>query len=120
MTIPLTFNTADRCAPADFFDEKEERSIDMAFIDVKNKKGTADKKPPVGYDSWLDFWEKKKGKKATQCEVMSCKGSSDLGGHVIKAGEGSKEYILPVCSACNNKPEDEVFKAWDTDLVPVQ
>ena len=92
----------------------------MAFIDVKNKKGTADKEPPEGYDSWLDFWEKKKGKKATQCEVMRCNGSPDLGGHVIKVGEGSKEYILPMCSACNNKPEDEVFKAWDTDLVPVQ
>lgn len=92
----------------------------MAFIDVKNKKGTAVKMPPAGYVSWLDFWEKKKGKKATKCEVMLCKSSPDLGGHVIKAGEGNKEYILPMCSACNKKPEDEVFKAWDTDLVSVQ
>ena len=91
----------------------------MSFIDVKNKKGTASKTPPAGYDSWLDFWEKKKGKKATTCEVLWCKGQPDLGGHVIKAGEGSKEYILPMCSSCNNKPEDQVFKAWDTDLVPV-
>jgi len=68
----------------------------------------------------LDVWEKKKGKKATTCEVMLCKGTPDLGGHVIKAGEGSNEYILPMCYSCNNKTEDEVFKAWDTDLVPVQ
>lgn len=27
---------------------------------AKNKKGAADKKPPAGYASWLDFWEKKK------------------------------------------------------------
>jgi len=91
----------------------------MAFIDVKNKKGTGEKEPPAGYDDWLDFWGKKKGKKATQCEVMSCSESPDLGGHVIKAGEGSKEYILPLCYKCNSKAEDEVFKAWDTDLVPV-
>ena len=92
----------------------------MSFIDVKNKKGTAHKTSPVGYSSWLDFWEKKKGEKATICEVLLCKGTPDLGGHVIKAGEGNKEYILPMCSSCNSKPEDEVFQAWDTDLVPVQ
>lgn len=92
----------------------------MSYIDVKNKKGTADKKPPTGYLNWLDFWEKKKEKKATTCEVLLCKGSPDLGGHVIKDGEGGKEYILPMCYKCNNKPEDEVFKAWDTDLVSAQ
>ena len=92
----------------------------MSFIDVKNKKGTADKNPPAGYSSWLEFWEKKKQKKATECEVMLCKGTPDLGGHVIKAGEGSKEYILPMCYSCNNKPENEVFKAWESDLVSVQ
>lgn len=92
----------------------------MSFIDVKNKKGTSGKTPPVGYESWLDFWEKKKRRKASKCEVFHCNGSPDLGGHVIRAREGSKEYILPMCSSCNNKPEDEVFKAWDTDLVSVQ
>jgi len=97
-----------------------ERRKEMSFIDVKNKKGTADKTSPVGYESWLNFWEKKKGKKATTCEVLSCNGSPDLGGHVIKAGEGSKEYILPMCYSCNNKSENDVFKVWETDLVPVQ
>lgn len=91
----------------------------MAFIEVKNKKGTSGNNPPSGYSSWLDFWEKKKGIKATKCEVMSCGGKPDLGGHVIKAGEGGKEYILPMCYGCNNKPENEIFKAWEGDLVPV-
>ena len=91
----------------------------MSFIDVKNKKDTSNTTAPAGYASWLDFWEKKKGKKATKCEVMGCAGTPDLGGHVIKAGEGGKEYILPMCYSCNNKPENEAFKAWDTDLVPV-
>ena len=92
----------------------------MSFIDVKNKKGTADKDIPSGYDSWLDFWEKKKGSKATTCEVFACKGDPDVGGHVIKAGEVGKEYILPMCYSCNNKPNDEVFKAWENDLVSVK
>jgi hypothetical protein len=91
----------------------------MGYIDVKNKKGTADNPPPAGYISWLDFWEKKKGKKATKCEVMLCGGTPDLGGHVIKSGEGGKEYILPMCTQCNNKPDNEIFKAWEDDLVPV-
>ena len=91
----------------------------MSYINVKNKKGTADKTPPSGYTSWLDFWEKKKGKTATTCEVQSCNGKPDVGGHVIKSGQGGKEYILPLCSSCNNKPEDEEFNAWESDLVPV-
>jgi len=92
----------------------------MSYIEVKNKKNTADKVPPSGYSSWLDFWEKKKGKKATVCEVRFCKGKPDVGGHVIKSGEGSKEYILPMCSSCNNKPEAEVFQAWESDLISVK
>ena len=90
----------------------------MSFIMVKNKKGTADQSPPDGYDSWLDFWEKKKGK-ATDCEVLGCEAAPDVGGHVIKPGEDAKEYILPLCHACNNKPDDEVFQAWENDLTPV-
>ena len=92
----------------------------MSFIDVKNKKGTAEKAPPSGYDSWIDFWEKKKGKKADTCEVLNCNGGPDVGGHVIKSGDGSKEYILPMCYSCNNKPDDEVFRSWENDLVSVK
>ncbi len=92
----------------------------MHFVDVKNKKGTADKLPPPGCSSWLDFWEKQKGMGATKCEVMSCSRKPDVGGHVIKVGEGNKEYILPMCYSCNNKPEDEVFEAWESDLVAVE
>lgn len=92
----------------------------VATIKVKNKNGTGDKNPPSGYTSWLDFWERKKGKKADQCENMSCSGNPDVGGHVIKSGEGGKEYILPLCYSCNNKPDGEEFDAWDTDLISVK
>ena len=51
----------------------------MAFVDVRNKKGTADRKPPAGYSSWLDFWERKRGKKAKDCEVLSCSAKAELG-----------------------------------------
>ena len=92
----------------------------MSYIKVKNKKGTGDNSPPPGYSSWLDFWEKKKGKNADTCEVRGCSGAPDLGGHVIKSGQGPKEYIVPLCYSCNNKPDNEEFEAWEGDLVPVQ
>ncbi|WP_299114340.1 hypothetical protein [uncultured Winogradskyella sp.] len=91
----------------------------MGYIHVKNKKGTANNNPPNGYSSWLDFWEKKKGKKATICEARYCNGTPDVGGHVIKAGQGGKEYILPICYSHNNKSENEEYEAWESDLVPV-
>lgn len=92
----------------------------MAFIKVKNKNNTTGKTLPSGYKSWLAFWEAEKGKKATTCEVMSCGGSPDVGGHIIKSGEGGKEYILPLCYSCNNKPEGEEFQAWESDLISVK
>lgn len=92
----------------------------MAFIKVKNKNNTTGKTPPSGYKSWLDFWEDKKGKKATTCEVLACGGKPDVGGHVIKSGDGGKEYVLPMCYSCNNKPDGEEFKAWENDLISVK
>ena len=92
----------------------------MSLIYVKNKKGTTDKLLPYKYSSWLDLWEQKKGKEASGCSVYECTGSSDLGGHVIKVGEGGKEYILPMCYSCNNKPEDELFRAFESNLVSVK
>jgi hypothetical protein len=89
----------------------------MAIIVVKNKNGTAERKPPPEYDSWLDFWEKRKGEKATQCHVIRCGGKAEVGGHVIKAEVGSTEYILPICYSCNNKPDGKFF-AEEKDLVP--
>ncbi|MHA2758342.1 hypothetical protein [Aeromonas dhakensis] len=94
----------------------------MAFILVKNKKHTSDKTPPAEYTSWLDFWEKKKGKAATVCERLGCEETKDLvGAHVIKSGDGGKEYILPLCkgSDCNHTSNENEFKAWDSDLIPV-
>lgn len=92
----------------------------MPFIKIKNKKNTAEKTPPTGYDSWIEFWERGKAKKATTCEVLGCGGDPDVGGHVIKSGEGGKEYILPLCYSCNNKPDGEEFEAWESDLVSVK
>ena len=91
----------------------------MAYVEIRNKKGTGNNPPPAGYASWLDFWETKQGRKATECEVLSCSSGPNVGGHVFKVGQGPKEYIIPMCYSCNNKPEYEIFKAWDTYLVPV-
>ncbi|WP_340621371.1 hypothetical protein [Xenorhabdus siamensis] len=87
----------------------------MSYIKVKNNKN-----PPTGYNSWLDFWENKKGKKAEECESRRCSGSADIGGHVIRSGDGNREYILPLCSSCNNTSNTDEFEAWDADLIPVK
>ena len=91
----------------------------MAYIKVRNKKGTSSKTPPSGYSSWLEYWEHKKGEKARGCKARGCNGSADVGGHVIKSGHGGKEYILPICNSCNALSEREEYTAWEGDLVPV-
>ena len=87
------------------------------FALVKNKKGTSDKKPPAGYSSWIDFWEKKTKRKTKSCLALLCSNGCDVGGHVIVDGEGGKEYILPICQSHNQK--DDSFFAFTSDLVPV-
>jgi hypothetical protein len=92
----------------------------MPFIKLKNKNVTTGKTPPSGNSSWLEFWETEKDEEAATCEVRGCDGEPDVGGHVIKSGEGGKEYILPICYGCNNKPDGEEFEGWEYDLVPVK
>ncbi len=92
----------------------------MGFVDVKNKPGADGKPPPPGYASWLDFWQSKKGKKAGKCQVMLCGGKPDIGGHLVKTGEGGKTYILPMCHACNSRLGTEALRAWDADLIPIR
>ena len=91
----------------------------MNYVDVKNNRKTGDKFPIYGYVSWLDFWEKKTGKKAEDCLAMSCKSNAIEGSHVVKLGESDKEYILPLCYRHSNLPENEAFKALEVDLVSV-
>ncbi len=93
----------------------------MPWTIVRNKKGSAQDRPPSGFSSWLEYWESKKGK-ATRCEIYSthgCSNKADLGGHVYKTGESWKVFIIPMCTACNNQPENEDLKAMDSDLIPV-
>ncbi len=91
----------------------------MRFVDVRNNKETSSKALPSGYSSWLDYWEKKKGRKANMCGVINCKGTPVEGGHVVEAGLRAKEYILPMCANCCGKSEQETFGAWKSDLEPL-
>ena len=84
---------------------------------VKNVAGSSRfPKPSTGENSWLEYWEKHTGKKATKCGYCGC--NSDLvGAHVTnELATDNKWYITPLCTSCNKKTE----AFWvDTDLVPV-
>ena len=92
----------------------------MAYIDIKNKKETSNKIPPTRYSSWLDFWKRRKGLHVTNCEVRSCIENAEVGGHVTIVGERTGEYILPVCYKHHTTSEDEIFEAWESDLITVK
>ncbi|MDD4520067.1 MAG: hypothetical protein PHI50_04220 [Alphaproteobacteria bacterium] len=85
---------------------------------VKNLNGTSNRQVPSGYSSWLDFWEKKAGKKARECSACTSR-SNLVGAHVMKAySSDDKWYIVPLCSSCNNKSSTEIFSVYE-ELVPV-
>lgn len=70
---------------------------------------------PAGYTSWLDYWEKTTGKKATKCGACG-KTTNLVGAHVKKVyGSDDHYYITPLCSGCNQRT-DEFYV--DTELAP--
>ncbi len=89
----------------------------MRIIEIRNIKNTPEDALPLGYSSWLDYWETKKGRKAYTCSVINCRNSPDVGGHVRDADFGYSEYILPMCRSCHNKSDAESFGAWNNDLL---
>ena len=89
----------------------------MAIL-VKNLKGTSGKKLPSGYYRWLDFWERKKRWTPGYCRNIACTRSAEKGGHIIVGNTDKKEYIVPICSSCNNE-HDKEFYVNESDLVPV-
>lgn len=87
---------------------------------VKNLKGTGDKETSCGCSSWLDHWNKNRypnnDYEAGYCRA--CKSKKNLlGGHVIKKNSDDRyEYIVPICSACNND-RDKEFDVKKEDLI---
>jgi hypothetical protein len=92
----------------------------MGFVEVVYIADSAQKTPPIGYDSWLTYWELHKEKPARSCEVMRCTKLPEVGGHVMRVGKAEAIYILPMCEGCCSDLGGEVFKAWESDLVVVK
>ncbi len=90
----------------------------MKYVKVKNGIDTSDRTPPSGYKSWIDFWEKKKGKSHDVCEVLGCSNKDSIvGGHVVKLGESRPYYIVPLCNKCNSDENTSTFEVWESDLI---
>lgn len=89
-------------------DLKEYCEQHLNLTRVKNVSGHFD--IPSGYDSWLDYWEKKMGQTAIQCAKVGCKTSNDLeGGHVYKEGDGVNIYLIPICYDHNHYSNVDYF-----------
>lgn len=63
------------------------------YVEVKNLHGTSEQKPPKGYDSWMDYWEKKAERTVKNCCAKDCNNRCNVGAHVKK--ETGKKYIIP-------------------------
>ena len=87
------------------------------MIQVKNVPGSSRFTAPLGFSSWLEYWEKKTGTKKGICGANDCSNKDLVGAHVQKVNSGDKKwYITPLCKTCNQRT-DEFNVFWD--LVPV-
>jgi len=90
-----------------------------------------DEDHPSGYDSWIDYWNKKTNKNASRCRNCGAKDLDDgeiEGGHVEYCEEHNDEwytnpakgiYITPLCTKCNNPNNTEVFSVDPSDLIKI-
>ncbi len=86
---------------------------------VRNINGSADNRPPLGYTSWREYWEKNKGRRFGACSCVECVRDAEVGGHVKKVYGDNSWYIVPICYGHNNLSSDVVYNVNDTDLLPV-
>ncbi len=92
---------------------------------IKNAANTSKLKPPFLFNSWLEYWESKKGKidefrkcicPAEDCHTICYRSDFD-GCHVQKVGDPiGKMYIIPLCSGCNHR--NDFFLVDENLLVP--
>ena len=72
---------------------------------VTNIKGNSSRDVlPSGYSSWIDYWEKKTGKKAVFCKSTRCTKFATDGSHVRLVEYGNYWYIVPLCHMHNESP----------------
>lgn len=94
----------------------------MAIIVRNATGGTYDPDVPAGYESWLDYWEKKKGLPTGYCRNCRCCGkhfnsNSDLVGGHVRSVYTNNLYITPLCYECNKPENTRNFSVEETDLV---
>lgn len=59
-------------------------------------------RPSTGESSWLEYWEKQVGHKASHCDHCGDPSHNNLvGAHVKKVYGGKENYITPLCRGCN-------------------
>lgn len=81
------------------------------MVKVKNVEGSSFLNPPFPYSSWLDYWEKNTGNRATYCACFGCSNRAEHGAHVhIYGAFDNNMYIVPLCSECNNPNNDRLFE----------
>lgn len=88
------------------------KEIIYMSILIKNATNTSNLKPPFPFNSWLEYWESKKGHideyrecrfPAEDCHEICYRSDFD-GCHVQKVGDFTgKMYIIPLCGGCNHR-----------------
>lgn len=76
----------------------------MSTFNVHNL-GEGARPAPIGYSSWLDYWEKATGMKANWCQRVNCTqllAKATDGAHVqLDSPNDNHWYIVPLCHKCN-------------------
>ena len=92
----------------------------LNMVKVKNVQGHY--KIPSGYNSWLNYWERKMNKIANACQKNRCnvKDKDKLeGGHVYKVWDENTIFLVPICYDHNHYTFTDEYEVPDDMLLEV-
>ena len=75
----------------------------------KNKNGTGERTCKCG--SWKQHWINYSSYSwPSSCQVSGCNDPASVGAHLRRLSD-NKEFIAPLCSACNNRTDNFYLKS---------
>lgn len=86
----------------------------MSLVTVTNMIGTSDQTPPAPYSSWLEYWQYRKGRRASRCCAAGCYHAAEDGAHVRVRATG-RQGIVPLCHECNMSQQP--FNVEENDIL---
>ena len=74
---------------------------------------------PKGFDTWIEYWQKKKKSKAVSCSNVQCL-SKRIAGVQVRYAYAEHTKLVPLCERCRTElSKGKILSVLDAMLLPI-